>query len=74
MDKLVDKMLSQQGTIQHNNCPFAYPTVLVWKKDGSWFLCVDYRRLNQHTIMNKFSIPLIENLMDELGGSILSLT
>lgn len=42
---------------------------LVKKKDGTWRLCVDYRKLNTSTVKDKFSIPLIEDLMDELGGS-----
>lgn len=68
IDKLVEDML-QQGIIQHSNSPFASPVVLVRKKNGTWRLCVDYRRLNKHTIKDKFPIPLIEDLMDELGGS-----
>lgn len=70
IDKLVEDML-QQGLIQHNNSPFASPVVLIRKKNGTWRLCVDYRKLNQHTIKDKFPIPLIEDLLDELGGSII---
>jgi hypothetical protein len=68
VDKLVNEMLSQ-GIIQHSNSPFASPTVLVRKKDGSWRLCVNYRKLNHNTIKDRFPIPLIEDLMDELGGA-----
>jgi hypothetical protein len=68
IDKLVQDMLSQ-GIIQHSNSPFASPIVLVRKKDGSWRLCVDYRKLNKGTIKDIFLIPLIEDLMDELGGA-----
>lgn len=68
VDKLVRDML-EQGIIQHNNSSFSSPIVLVRKKDGSWRLCVDYRRLNQNTVKDSFPIPLIEDQMDELGGS-----
>lgn len=68
VDKLVDEML-EQGVIQYSNSPYASQAVLVRKKYGSWRLCVDYRRLNQHTFKDRLPIPLTEDLMDELGGS-----
>jgi len=43
--------------------------LLVKKKDGSMRLCVDYRQLNKVTIKNRYPLPRIENLMDQLVGA-----
>jgi hypothetical protein len=42
---------------------------MVKKKDGSWRMCVDYRQLNSNTVKNKYPIPIIEDLLDELYGA-----
>ncbi|KAL8091683.1 hypothetical protein AgCh_034082 [Apium graveolens] len=68
IEKQIQEML-QSGVIQKSTSPFASLIILVKKKDGSWRMCVDYRRLNEITIKNKYPIPLIDELLDELQGA-----
>jgi len=55
--------------IRPNTSSWGTPMLLVKKKDGSSRLCVDYRQLNKMTINNKYPLPRIDDLMDQLHGS-----
>ncbi|GJP48265.1 hypothetical protein CLOM_g7563, partial [Closterium sp. NIES-68] len=62
LDELLDK-----GFIRVSSSPYAAPTLFVKKKDGSMRMCIDYRALNKITIKNRYPLPRIEELFDQLG-------
>ncbi|GJR56618.1 putative mitochondrial protein [Tanacetum coccineum] len=64
------KELMDSGVVRASQSPFSSPIVMVKKKDGTWRMCIDYRQLNKYTVKDKFPIPVIEELIDELNGSV----
>ena len=62
----IDKM-KQQGIIEDSESPWSSPPVLVRKKDGSIRFCIDYRRLNEVTVPDKYPLPRIDDVLDALS-------
>ncbi|KAL0536139.1 hypothetical protein IC582_025073 [Cucumis melo] len=66
LQELVDK-----GYIRPSVSPWGAPVLFVKKKDGTLRLCIDYRQLNKVTIRNKYPLPCIDDLFDQLRGAAL---
>ncbi|GJQ97749.1 putative nucleotidyltransferase, ribonuclease H [Tanacetum coccineum] len=61
--------LSDRGFIRPSTSPWGAPVLFVKKKDGSFRMCIDYRELNKLTIKNRYPLPRIDDLFDQLQGS-----
>jgi len=66
--KQIEELMAKQF-IRPSTSPWGAPVLLVKKKDGSSCLCVDYKQLNKMTIKNKYPLPRIDDMMDQLHGS-----
>jgi hypothetical protein len=61
--------LQEAGYIRPSSSPWGAPILFVQKKDGSQRMCVDYRSLNDVTIKNKYPLPRIDDLFDQMRGA-----
>lgn len=57
----------EKGFIVPSSAPFASPVLFARKADGSWRFCVDYRKLNERTVKNRYPLPLIDETLRQLG-------
>nr|GFB99460.1 putative reverse transcriptase domain-containing protein [Tanacetum cinerariifolium] len=63
------KELSNKGFIRPSSSPWGVPFLFVKKNDGSFRMCIDYRELNKLTVKNRYPLPRIDDLFDQLQGS-----
>ena len=63
------KELLDLGLIRPSISPWGAPVIFVKKKDGSLRLCIDYRDLNKATVKNRYPIPRIDDLFDQMKGA-----
>jgi hypothetical protein len=68
LKKQIDELL-EKGYIRPSTLPWAAPVLFVENKDGTKRMCIDYRALNEVTIKNKYPLPRIEDLFDQLRGA-----
>ena len=68
LKKQIDELL-EKGYIRPSTSPWAAPVLFMEKKDGTRRMCIDYRALNEVTIKNKYPLPRIEDLFNQLRGA-----
>ena len=61
--------LLSKGFIRPSASPWGSSVFFVKKKDGSFRMCIDYRQLNKLTVKNKYPLPRIDDLFDQLQGA-----
>ena len=66
--KQLDELLAK-GWIRPSTSAYAHPILFVKKKDSTMRMCVDFRTLNSNTILDRYPIPRIDDLLDRLHGS-----
>jgi len=68
LKKQIEDLLGK-GFIRPCTSPWGAPVLFVKKKDGSFRLCIDYRGSNRVTVKNKYPLPRIDELLDQLRGA-----
>ena len=68
LQELLDK-----GFIRPSSSPWGAPVLFVKKKDGSFRMCIDYRGLNKLTVKNRYPLPRIDDLFDQLQDRVTTL-
>ncbi|GKB82772.1 putative reverse transcriptase domain-containing protein [Tanacetum coccineum] len=68
-EMLARTLTSSRGFIRPNSSPWGAPVLFVKKKDGSFRMCIDYPELNKLTVKNRYPLPRIDDLFDQLQGS-----
>ncbi|GJS18595.1 putative reverse transcriptase domain-containing protein [Tanacetum coccineum] len=64
----IDLELSDKGFIRPSSSPWGAPVLFVKKKDGSFRMCIDYQEQNKPTVKNRYPLPRIDDLFDQLQG------
>jgi hypothetical protein len=67
-EKMVQELLNV-GVIRPSTIPYSSPVVMVLNKEGSWCMCIEFCSHNKLTIIDKFPITIIDDLLDELSGT-----
>ena len=52
-----------------SHSPWAFPVLLVRKKNGEWRMCIDFRKLNEITIKDAYALPFIDELLESVHGA-----
>ncbi|GJT77788.1 putative reverse transcriptase domain-containing protein [Tanacetum coccineum] len=61
--------LADKGFVRPSSLPWGAPVLFVKKKDGSFRMCIDYQELNKLAVKNRYPLPRIDDLFDQLQGS-----